>query len=318
MLEKARILRVGDLPPAALDTLAKNFRLEQAGNADLASIRGIATSGKARIDAALIARMPQLEIVACLGAGVEGVDVDIAAARGIEVATTAHVLADDVADVAMGLVVALARDFRRADRFVRDGGWAGGKYPLGTALRGARLGILGLGTIGSAIARRAEAFGMIVGYHGRRPRADCPYAYFPDLAEMARWCRFLVVSCPGSPATHHLVNADIFQALGPKGSLVNVARGSVVDEAALTAALDAGKIAGAGLDVFDDEPHPLPALLASERTLLLPHIGSATHETRAAMIEAMVEALQRRLLSSFSQGENVAAKRPDQGVRRLF
>lgn len=296
---RPRILQVGDLPPAAERALAGVFRVQRLGEADdLAGIRGIATSGKARIDAGLLGRMPDLEIVSCLGAGVDGVDIDAAAARGIAVENTSKVLADDVADIAIGLVIALARDFRGADRFVRGGGWAERKYPLGTALRGARLGVLGLGTIGAAVARRAEAFGMAVGYHGRRRREDCAYEFFPDLAEMARWCGFLVVSCPGGEATHHLVNASILEALGPEGFLVNVARGSVVDEAALAEALDAGKIAGAGLDVFEDEPHPLPGLVASDRALLLPHIGSATHETRAAMIEAMVGALRTRLLAS--------------------
>jgi hydroxypyruvate reductase len=294
MLEKARILQVGDLPPAAVEALDRAFRVERSA---AAGIHGIATSGKAPIDAALLKRLPDLEIVSCLGAGTEGVDLAAAAARGIEVANTAHVLAADVADIAMGLVIGLARDFRGADRFVRTGAWAGGKYPLGAALRGARLGILGLGTIGSAVAHRAEAFGMTIGYHVRRPRADCAYEYFADLVEMARWCRFLVVACPGGAATRHLVDARILEAIGPEGFLVNVARGSVVDEAALAAALAGEEIAGAGLDVFEDEPHPLPALVASERTLLLPHIGSATHETRGAMIEAMVEALRRRLLN---------------------
>ncbi len=301
MLEKPRILQVGDLPPAAVEALAESFRIERSTEGR-AGIRGIATSGKAPIDAALLQRMPDLSIVSCLGAGVEGVDVEAAAARGIEVASTAHVLADDVADIALGLVIALARDVRRADRFVRDGGWASGKYRLGTGLGGARLGILGLGTIGARIARRAEASGMIVGYHGRRRRADCACQYFADLAEMARWCRFLVVACPGGAATRHLVDSRVLEALGPESFLVNVARGSVVDETALAAALESERLAGAGLDVFEDEPHPLPALVASERTLLLPHIGSATHETRAAMIRAMVEALRRRLVSSLLPG----------------
>ena len=176
--------------------------------------------------------------------------------RGIAVATTASVLAADVADVAIGLVIALARDFRRADRFVREGGWQAGRHPLGHALTGARLGILGLGTIGSAVARRAEAFGMEIGYHNRAPRADADARYFASLPDLADWCRFLVVSCPGGPATHNLVDTEVLGALGPGGWLVNVARGSVVDEPALVAALEGGAWRGLASTSSRRSPHP--------------------------------------------------------------
>lgn len=292
MTGKARVLQLGPLPEAAVALLRERFALEiEAG----AGIRGIATSGKQAIGAPLLDRLPDLAIVSCLGAGTDGLDTDALARRGIAVATTARVLAADVADVAIGLVIALARDFRRADRFVRDGGWQAGRHPLGHALAGARLGILGLGTIGCAVARRAAAFGMEIGYHNRAPRADAAARYFPSLPDLADWCRFLVVSCPGGPATHNLVDAQVLAALGPGGWLVNVARGSVVDESALVAALEDGRIAGAGLDVFAAEPAPHPALLVRDDVILLPHIGSATVETRDAMARAMIAALARAL-----------------------
>lgn len=286
----ARVLQVGPLPDMAVALLRERFVLETT-SAVGRGIRGIATNGKEPVDGRLLDRLPDLAIVSCLGAGTEGIDMAAMTRRGIAVATTAGVLAADVADVAIGLVIALARDFRSADRFVREGRWQAGKHRLGHALSGARLGILGLGTIGSALAARAEAFGMEVGYHNRAPREDVAARYFPSLMGLADWCRFLVVCCPGGSATRNIVDAAVLGALGPSGWLVNVARGSVVDEGALVAALEGGRIAGAGLDVFASEPAPDPRLLALDNVILLPHIGSATVETRDAMARAMVAAL---------------------------
>jgi hydroxypyruvate reductase len=289
---KARVLQVGPLPDAAVALLGEHFALVTAEvGAEVAGIRAVATSGKQAIDGRLLDRLPDLAIVSCLGAGTDGIDLQELARRDIAVATTANVLAADVADVAIGLIIALARDFRRADRFVREGRWQIGKHPLGHALSGTRLGILGLGTIGSAVARRAGAFGMEIGYHNRAPRGDIGARYFPTLVDLAEWCRFLVVCCPGGRATHNLVDAQVLGALGPGAWLINVARGSVVDEPALVAALEGGRLAGAGLDVFAVEPTPHPGLLALNNVILLPHIGSATVETRDAMARAMVGAL---------------------------
>lgn len=292
------VLQVGPLPQRAINLIRRRFALAAAEScpaATLSAIGGIATSGKAPIDGGLLDRLPNLQLVSCLGAGTDGLDLDELERRGIAVATTAGLLADDVADVAIGLVIALARDFRRADRFVRDGCWTGGKYPLGVTLSGARLGILGLGTIGAAVARRAAASGMVVGYHSRTRRPGAKVRYFSSLSELATWSQFLVVCCPGGAATHHLVNADILEALGPNGWLVNVARGSVVDENAVADVLEGRRLAGAGLDVFETEPAPSPRLLAREDVILLPHIGSATHQTREAMAVAMVDALVHAL-----------------------
>ncbi len=277
------------MPDPAVSLLREHFVL--VSSAIGPGIRGIATNGKVPIEGDLLDRLPDLAIVSCLGAGTDGLDMDALARRGVAVTTTASVLAADVADVAIGLVIALARDFRCADRFVRDGRWQAGRHRLGTALSGARLGILGLGTIGSAAAARAEAFGMEIGYHNRAPREDAAARYFPSLVGLAEWCRFLVVCCTGGSGTRKIIDTEVLGALGPRGWLVNVARGSVVDEGALVAALEGGRIAGAGLDVFASEPAPDRGLLALDNVILLPHIGSATAETRDAMARAMVAAL---------------------------
>ena len=300
---KIPVLQIGAMPQAAEALLADRFELAAfAGEAEalaaasrLSGVRGIATTGKALIGAELIQALPGLRVISCLGAGFDGIDVAAAQARGVGIATTSGVLAADVADVAMGLVIATARDFVDADRFVREGGWAKGRYPLGRSLGGARLGIVGLGNIGKAVARRASAFDMQVAYTARRQVEGAPWFYFAELAELARWSRFLVLCCPGGPTTYRLVDGGVLSALGTDGILINVARGSVVDETALAQAVETGTIAGAGLDVFEDEPKPHPALLASPRVTLLPHIGSATVETRQRMAQAMVDALASAL-----------------------
>lgn len=300
---KISVLQVGPLPDFAAVGLNDRFAVVECKDetealmlsAKLREIRGIATTGKAAIGAKLLDALPALRIVSCLGAGTDGIDTDAADARGVLLATTSHVLAADVADVAIGLMIVLARDLLGADRFVRSGDWMRGRYPLGRSLRGARLGIVGLGAIGSAVARRAEAFEMEIAYHTRNIAAGSPYGHVADLADLAGWCDFLTLCCPGGAQTHRLVDARILHALGPKGVLVNVSRGSVVDEAALADAVSSGTIGGAGLDVFENEPRPHPALLASPRVILLPHIGSATGETRLSMAAAMVGALEREL-----------------------
>lgn len=290
------VLQVGALPPDAATLLRSRFTVcEEGRHVEWDAVGGIATTGKVEIDRTLLERLPNLRIISCLGAGCEGVDAAASAQRGVEIATTSAVLAADVADIAMALILSMARDMTGADRFVRAGAWTQGRYPLGTALADARLGIVGLGNIGTALGRRAEAFGMRIAYHTRSARADISWTYRADLKEMAEESRFLALCCPGGAATYRLVSAEILGALGPQGYLINVSRGSVVDEAALVEALETGTIAGAGLDVFENEPRPHPGLVASPRTTLLPHIGSATRETRQKMAEAMVEALERHV-----------------------
>ncbi|MBY0260493.1 2-hydroxyacid dehydrogenase [Methylobacterium sp.] len=254
-------------------------------------LRGLATGAQAPVDRALLARLPNLEIVASLGVGYDTIDTAAAHAQGVVVTNTPDVLTDEVADLALGLLLATVRQIPQADRYLRAGHWPRQTYPLTPTLRGRAIGILGLGRIGRAIARRLEGFGVAIAYHGRRPQADVPYAYHPTLLGMAQAVDVLLVVAPGGPETNGLVDAAVLEALGPQGLVVNVARGSVVDEAALIAALQAGTILGAGLDVFAREPHVPPELLAMEHVVLLPHVGSASVHTRAAMGRLVVDNL---------------------------
>jgi lactate dehydrogenase-like 2-hydroxyacid dehydrogenase len=248
-------------------------------------IRAIATRGMVGADAALIARLPKLEIIACFAVGTDKIDLAAARARGIRVTNTPDVLTEDTADFGIAMIFALARRIVEGDRFIRAGQWLKGGLPSSTRVHGKRLGIVGLGRIGEGIARRAGAFAMEIAYTGPRAKPEKPWRFVPDVAELAHGSDFLVLCCPGGPATRHLVDAGVLEALGPKGMLVNIARGSVVDEAALIAALAEKKIAGAALDVFSDEPNVPPTLLALDNVVLAPHIASTTEETRAAMGE---------------------------------
>ncbi len=255
------------------------------------TVRGIATSGHKGASAGLIARLPKLEVIACFGVGVDAIDLKAAAARGIPVTNTPDVLTDEVADLAIGLMLASSRRLPQGDRFVRAGKWLDGPMALTNRVSGARMGILGMGRIGRAIAARAEAFKMTIGWHGPRPK-DLPWRYYEDLATLAADSDFLVVACPGGAATRHLVDAGVLAALGASGTLVNVSRGSVVDEAALIAALQRGTLGAAALDVFADEPRVPAALLEMDNVVLSPHQGSATHQTRLAMGQLVVDNLR--------------------------
>ena len=254
-------------------------------------IRGIASTGAQKIDAAFLDRFPRLEIVANFGVGFDHIDVEAARARGVVVTNTPGVLVDEVADAAMGLLLCAVRQLPQADAFVRRGDWAKGPFPLSASLKGRVLGVLGLGDIGRAIARRAEAFGLKIAYHNRRRRDDAPYAYAASPVELARACDILVVAAPGGPQTRHIVDANVLEALGPRGILVNIARGSLVDTAALIAALQQGTIQTAALDVFESEPDVPPELRAMPQVVLAPHIGSASVATREAMAALVVENL---------------------------
>ena len=256
-----------------------------------ASIRGLATTGFAGADAALMDALPKLEIISCFGVGVDAIDLAAAAERRIIVTNTPEVLNEDVADLALALMLAVSRRIAAGDRFVREGQWLKGNLPLAAKLSGKRLGILGLGRIGRAIARRAEAFDMPIAYHSRKPVEGVRYRHYPDLVALARESDFLVAIVPGGPATRHIVNEAVMKALGPQGVLVNVARGSVVDEEALVRCLEDGSLGGAGLDVFEAEPKVPEALFAMDNVVLAPHVGSATHETRNAMGRLTVDNL---------------------------
>ncbi len=300
------VLAVARLSPLLMPQLAAAFDLQVLPDLDAAGlaavaprIRGLAASGESKVPADLIARLPALEVISVMGVGYDGVDVAAAKARGVVVTHTPDVLNDDVADLALGLMLSAARQLPAADRFVRGGQWLQGNMPLARKMSGARLGIVGMGRIGQAIAHRALAFGMSIAYTARSAKPDLPHRYLPSAEALAEQSDFLVVITPGGAGTRHLVNAQVLAALGRSspggGILVNVARGSVVDEAALIDALERGVIAGAGLDVFEAEPQVPERLRAMPHVVLSPHIGSATQGTRQAMADLAFANLQLHL-----------------------
>jgi hydroxypyruvate reductase len=259
-------------------------------------IRAVVGGGETKVPASLIKQLPKLEIIAIMGVGYDGVDVAAAKAQGVVVTHTPDVLNDDVADLAIGLMLCAARQLPQADRFVRDGAWLQGAMPLARKVSGSRLGVLGMGRIGQAIAHRATAFGMSIAYTTRSARSGVPYTFVPSLVELAKQSDFLIVITPGGAGTRKMVNAEVLAALGKKGILVNVARGSVVDEAALVDALQRGVLGGAALDVFEDEPRVPDALRHMPHVVLAPHIGSATGATR----QAMADLAQANLVAHFA------------------
>lgn len=295
-------LMFSPMPPLVIDGVSACSRLhklweaadKEKALAEIAPrIRGIATGGgHAKVDGDMLARFPKLEIVSSFGVGYDHIDASWAGKHGIVVTNTPDVLNDEVADTTFGLMLSAVRQLPQADRYVRAGNWPKAPFPLTASLRGRTLGILGLGRIGRTIAKRAEAFGMKVVYHGRRPQDDAPYLYFPTLAGMARACDILVAITPGGPETKHLVNAEVLEALGPNGIFINVARGSVCDQDALIAALRDRKILTAGLDVYADEPNVPKELIEMEHVVLLPHVGSGTKHTRDAMGQLVVDNLR--------------------------
>lgn len=254
-------------------------------------VRGLAHTGHAHVDAALMDALPKLEIISNFGVGVDQIDLDAAKKRGIVVTNTAGALNECVADHAMALVLNTLRQIPQAGAYLRAGLWqTKGTFPLGVSIGGKTLGILGLGRIGEAIAKRAQAFGMAIRYHNRNKK-DVPFAYDPDAVTLAKNSDVLMVITPGGADTDKLVNASVLDALGPQGYLVNVARGSVVDEMAVLRYLQEKKIAGAGLDVFEHEPKVPSEFLTLDNVVLTPHIASATHETRTAMGALQIENL---------------------------
>lgn len=300
-MSRPHILVVSKPPPAFLEPLKAAFvvheRLHDIDPQEFAKvaplIRGIAGGGESAVTGTLMEQLPLLEMVSIMGVGYDGVDVATAMKRGIVVTHTPNVLNDEVADLALGLMLSVARRIPQADQYVRTGRWGTeGAMPLARKMSGARLGIVGLGRIGQAIADRAAAFGMSIAYTARSAKADLSYSFYPDVRALAAEVDFLVVITPGGAGTYHMINADVLKALGPRGYLINVARGSVVDEAALVDALQKGVIAGAGLDVFENEPRPLEALFKLDNVVLTPHMGSATAQTRQAMANLAVANLQ--------------------------
>jgi lactate dehydrogenase-like 2-hydroxyacid dehydrogenase len=274
------VLQVCPLPPSLAERLRAGYTVVDRPSGEVVAA---VTTSRFGVSNEQIDAMPSLRAIVHFGAGYETTDVGYARARGIVVSNTPDVLTDCVADLAVGGMIDVLRGLSAADRFVRRGDWGRARFPLATRVTGRRVGILGLGRIGGAIAHRLEGFDAVLSYHSRHRVPDVPYRYHDSPAALAAAVEVLVVATSGGPATAGLVSAEVLAALGPAGHLVNVARGSVVDEPALVAALTAGGIAGAALDVFADEPNVPEPLVGMDNVVLLPHIASATVETREAM-----------------------------------
>jgi len=302
------------LPPQLIENIEQSFtafRLWEAEDeaAFLAEqgteIDILVTSGNAVMGApaALIAALPNLKAICSNGVGYDSIDTEAARSRGIVVTNTPEVLNDCVADLGMALLLDVARRISEADRFTRAGHWAQGRFPLSSKIGGKVCGIVGLGNIGQAVARRAQAFDMQIHYYNPRSRPDVPYTRHESLVDLAQRADFLVLTLPGGAATRHIINADVLQALGPEGYLINIARGSVVDQQALVAALETGRIAGAGLDVFEQEPQVPDALRQRDNVVITPHIASSTRETMAAMADLVFDNML-----AFARGEPVLTR----------
>jgi lactate dehydrogenase-like 2-hydroxyacid dehydrogenase len=329
--EAHTVLQVGPLKPSLAQTLTERYAalvlpdgpaeretfLAARGN----EITVAVTSGRSGVNAELMAALPNLGAVVNFGVGYDTTDVDAAAVRGIGVSNTPDVLTDCVADTAVGLTIDVMRRFSAADRYLRAGHWpVDGNYPLTRQVSNTQVGIIGLGRIGSAIAKRLSAFGCTIAYHNRNVVEGSPYQYVASATELARNVDVLIVAAAGGSGTRQLVSREVLDALGAgggersdgggKGYLVNIARGSVVDEEALVEALTAGRLAGAGLDVFTDEPNVPDALVALDNVVLLPHVGSATVQTRAAM-----EDLTLRNLDEFLRNGRLVTPVVEPGIR---
>lgn len=288
------ILQLVQLRPEVQKELAAKYTLHSKADFEkvCAIVRGAVTNGHSGPPPEMIDRMPKLEIIASASVGYDGIPVEYARSKGIPVTNTPDVLNDDVADLAIGLMIMTARRLVASDKYVRAGRWdKEGDYPLAQKASGKRVGILGMGRIGKEIGKRAEAMNNTVSYHSRNPVKDVSWKHYPDLVELAKDSDFLIVIIPSTPQTQKIVSKAVIEALGPTGILVNVARGAVVDEDALLEALKAGKVGGAGLDVFVNEPTVPADFFAMDNVVLQPHVGSATHETRRAMSQLVLDNL---------------------------
>lgn len=297
-MTKPHVLQVGPYPEwdqTPLDAAYTIHRWWEAADKDALlakvgpDIRAIATRGDLGASEAMIAACPNLEMISVFGVGYDAVHLASCRARGIKVSNTPDVLTEDVADIALAMLLALVRRTGQAEEWVRSGDWATkGMFPLTRKVSGTRAGILGLGRIGAAIARRCQGFGMPIAYSARSPKPGAEdWTYIPDAVELARNCDHLFVALAATPETRHIVNAKVLEALGPDGTVINISRAANVDEAALLDALEGGKIAGAALDVFEGEPNLNPRFLKAPNVLLQPHHGSGTVDTRKAMGKLM-------------------------------
>jgi len=300
---KKDMLLIGSATPRMMEAFAADFEIHELDKIDGlvnfltangSKIEAIATNGHAGVSKQIMDGTPNLRVISCYGVGYDAIDVLAAKAKGVIVTHTPNVLNNDVANTAIMLMLAVSRRLLRDDQWVRSGNWkAKGNAPLTTSIEGKRVGIVGLGRIGETIARKLEAFSCDIVYHTRNQKPESPYRYYADLVEMAKDVDYLVVITPGGASTNKLVNRDVMNALGPQGTLINVARGTVVDEAEMVKALREGRLGNAGLDVFEAEPQVPEALFEMENVVLTPHVASATVETRQAMGDLTVENLVR-------------------------
>ena len=282
------ILQVGEFPGAMQAELDATLTTTKTVSA---AVKGILTRSNCRIEPSLLDQLPSLQVIATCGVGFDGIPLEITRARGIVVSNTPGVLNDAVCELTIGMLIGLLRRIPHADRFVKGGRWEQGLFPLSRSLAGSRIGIVGMGRIGQELAERLITLKTSIAYYGPRQK-PLPYAYQPSLKTLAEQSDILILTCPGGPETDRLITADILFSLGPKGILVNMSRGSVVDESALITALRNQTIAGAALDVFDDEPRVPQALRERDNVLLTPHVGSATQETRVAMTRLAIDNLK--------------------------
>lgn len=295
------LIVIAPMPPHVMTALEENFSVhkywESTDKKSLLSKHSttalMATNGHDGCDAEMMDALPALKTISSFGVGYDGIDVEAAQARGINVTNTPDVLNDAVAELAIGLMLSLCRRIVDADSFTRQGKWLDGGYPLTAELTGATLGILGLGRIGKDIAKRAQAFKMQVVYHGRNEQPDEPYPYYDKLEEMAANVDWIIAVAPDNPATRKIVNRKVLTALGPQGSIVNLGRGSLIDEPVLLEMLKSGEVGGAALDVFDEEPKMSKEFWDLSNVVLSPHQGSATVKTRTAMGNLVVQNLLR-------------------------
>ena len=295
--------KIPDMPKAETDRLFETYNVHalhlcEDPDALVESIKDqitvIATNGVLGASSEFMSNLPNVQAIVSFGAGMDNIDLDYAKTKGIQVSNTPGVLDDDVANMAMGLLLGISRKIVEADRYVRRGDWVTkGKMGLQKGIRNKKVGILGLGGIGRDLAKKLEAFGCDIAYHNRRENPGVPYRYFPNLLDMARDCDYLIVICPATAETKNMVNREVIDALGPEGTLINIARGTIVDEEALVSALLDGRLGAFASDVFANEPHVPEALFDISNVILIPHLGSATEETRKAMGELMLRNLER-------------------------
>jgi lactate dehydrogenase-like 2-hydroxyacid dehydrogenase len=297
---KPDLLITGPMYPPTLAELEQTYTAHRYWTAPdkdalLASladkVTAVASSNSGGINGAMIAKLPKLKVISHFGVGYDTVDVDAARARKIPVTNTPDVLTEEVADLAIALLLATVRRVPQGDRYVREGKWLKGAMALTESIQGKTLGIIGIGRIGRAIAKRAEAFNLKIVYQGPNKKSDVSWTYFADPVALAKEADLVIAACPGGEATRGVVSRAVIEAIGPKGTFVNISRGSVVDEPALIDALKSGKLGSAGLDVFADEPRVPEAFIGMDNVVLQPHVASATHQTRQAMGQLVIDNL---------------------------